>query len=152
MPTKRERGRMSNHVQTPDAIPRRAVERAKRAAQRANQHAVMRSLARWSLIALATPFLGLAVYLWEQHRNNQVISRTPMGVLLDLRPVESPQGFRPMVLLLNSSAGFVSLHDPLNLPVGTPLVKEARASGRWYVCDVPRTQCAWVAQGQAPAG
>lgn len=142
---------MHDHPQNPEAIPWRAVERAKQAAQQAHQQALMRSLKRLSLIALAMPFLGLAVYLWEQHRNNQVISRTPMGVLLDLRPVQRPQGFRPVVLLLNSSAGFVSLHDPLNLPVGTPLVKEARASGRWYVCDVPRTQCAWVAQGQAPA-
>lgn len=142
---------MHDHPQNPEAIPWRAVERAQRATQQAHQQDLLQSLKCWSLIALAMPLLGMAVYLWEQHRNNQVISRTPMGGLLDLRPVHRPQGFRPVVLLLNTSAGFVSLYDPLNLPLGTPLVKEARASGRWYVCDVPRTQCAWVAQGQAPA-
>lgn len=142
---------MHDYPQNSQAIPWRAVERAKRAAQQARQRALLRSLKRWALIALTMPFLGMAVYRWEQHRNDQVISRMPLGVLLDLRPIQRPQGFRGVVLLLNSSASFVSLNDPLNLPVGTPLVIEARASGRWYVCDVPRTQCARVAQAKSPA-
>lgn len=137
---------MHDHPQNPEAIPWRAVDRAKRAAQQAHQQALMRSLKRWSLVALATPFLGMAVYLWEQHRNNQVVSRTQMGTLLDLRPIHSPRGFMPMVLVLKASTGFVSLYDPLNLPVGVALVRETRASGRDYVCDTQRTQCAQVAK------
>lgn len=141
---------MHDHPQNPEAIPWRAIDRAKRAAQQAHQQALMRSLKRWSLIALATPLLGMAVYLWEQHRNNQVISSTPVGTLQDLRPVHSPQGFKPVVLVLRTSTGFVSLHSPLNLAFGTVLVQERRASGRVYVCDARRTQCAQVAPAAAP--
>lgn len=110
----------------------------------------MRSLKRWFLIALGMPFLGIAVYKWEQHRNAQVVSRSPIGTLLDLRPVHSPRVFKPVVLLLKTSTGFVALYDPLNLPVGAALLQERRANGRAYVCDTRRTQCAQVAQAATP--
>lgn len=112
--------------------------------------ALMRSLKRLFLIALCMPFLGLAVYKWEQHRNAQVVSRSPIGTLLDLRPVHSPRGFKPVVLLLETSSGFFALHDPLNLSVGATLLQELRANGRAYVCDIRRTQCAQVAQAATP--
>lgn len=141
---------MPDDTPAPSPIPWRAAERAHRAAQQARLAADTRSLKRWALAGLAMPFLLAAVYGWERHRNAQVVSRGPIGTLQDLRPVQSPRGFKPVVLVLKTSTGFVAVHDPLNLPVGTPLVQERRASGRIYVCDAPRTQCAQVAQAATP--
>lgn len=141
---------MNHDLKTPNPVPWRAAERARQASQEAQMEALMRSLKRLFLIALCMPFLGLAVYKWEQHRNAQVVSRSPIGTLLDLRPVHSPWGFKPVVLVLQTSTGFVALHDPLNLPLGAALVQERRASGRAYVCDTRRSQCAQVAQAATP--
>ncbi len=141
---------MPDDTPAPSPIPWRAVERAHRAAQQARLAANTRSLKRWALAGLAMPVLLAAVYGWEWHRNTQVVSRSPIGTLQDLRPVQSPRGFKPVVLVLKTSTGFVALHDPLNLPVGAPLVQERRASGRTYVCDARRTQCAQVAQAATP--
>lgn len=141
---------MNHNLKTPNPVPWRAAERARQASQEAQMDALMRSLKRWFLVALCMPLLGLAVYTWEQHRNAQVVSRSPIGTLQDLRPVQSPRGFKPVVLVLKTSTGFVALYDPLNLPVGAPLVQERRASGRTYVCDAGRTQCAQVAQAATP--
>lgn len=108
------------------------------------------SLKRWGLAAMCMPFL-LAGSLWrDHHRNQQVVSRTPAGELQDLRPVARPTGFKPVVLVLKTSAGFLSLHDPLNLAPGAALVREERQSGRHYVCDVQRAQCAEIAQAGKP--
>lgn len=141
---------MQADTQNSSPIPWRAADRARYAAQQACLVANIRSLQRWALAGLAMPVLLIAVHAWEQHRNAQVLSCTPVGALQDLRPVHSPRGFKPVVLVLQTSTGFVALHDPLNLPVGAALVQERRASGRAYVCDARRTQCAQVAQGAAP--
>lgn len=75
-----------------------------------------------------------------------MVSKTPAARLLDLRPVEHPTGFQQVALMLQSSAGFFSLHGPLNLAPGAELVREERTSGRAYICDALRTQCAEIAQ------
>jgi hypothetical protein len=141
---------MTQNLKTPNPAPLRAAERARQVSQEAQMDALMRSLKRWFLIALGMPLLGFAVYKWEQHRNAQVVSRSSIGTLQDLRSVHSPRGIKPVVLVLKTSTGFVALYDPLNLPVGAPLVQERRASGRTYVCDALRTQCAQVVQAATP--
>lgn len=104
------------------------------------------NLTRWFMVILSMPFLWFGVYQWEKNRHEQVISSKPIGELLDLQPVTNARGLRPAILLLKTSTGFVSLRDPLNLASGVALVREERKSGRSYVCDVPRTQCAWIAE------
>lgn len=105
-----------------------------------------KSLGRWALAALfVTLLLGGSIWR-DQHLNQQVASSSPAGQLLDLRPVQEPKGFWPVVLVVQTSAGFFSLHDPLNLAPGTALVREERQSGRQYVCDEQRTQCAEIAR------
>jgi hypothetical protein len=146
MATTTEEGRMQDDTPSPSPIPWRAAERAHRTAQQARLAANTRSIQGWALAGLAMPVLLAAVYGWERHRNAQVVSRSPIGTLQDLRPVHSPRGFKPVVLVVKTSTGSVALHDPLNLPVGAPLVLERRASGRSYVCDARRTQCAQVGQ------
>ena len=44
----------------------------------------------------------------------------------------------------------ISLLDPLNLATGTALVREERQSGRQYLCDEQRTQCAEIAKPSQP--
>lgn len=136
---------MQDDTPASSTIPWRAADRARHAALQARLVANTRSLLRWSLAGLAMPVLVIAVYAWEQHRNAHVLSSTSVGTLLDLRPVHSPRGFNPVVLVLQTDVGFVSLNGSLNLPVGAALVQERRASGRAYVCDAQRTQCAQVA-------
>lgn len=130
-----------------------AIEDEDRRSRALNQQQTAKhltSLKRWGLAAMCMPFL-LAGSLWRDHlRNQQVVSSVPAGELQDLRPVARPTGFKPVVLVLKTSAGFLSLHDPLNLPPGAALVREERQSGRHYVCDVPRTQCAEIAQADKP--
>ena len=109
-----------------------------------------KSLGRWALAALFMTFL-LGGSIWrDRHRNQQVASSAPAGQLLDLRPVQRPKGFWPVVLVLQTSTGFLSLLDPLNLAPGTLLVREERQSGRQYVCDEQRTQCAEIARSSQP--
>lgn len=141
---------MQDDTPAPSPIPWRAAERAHRTAQQARLAANTRSIQRWALAGLAMPVILAAVYGWEQHRNAQVVSRSPIGTLQDLRPAHSPRGFKPVVLVVKTSTGSVALHEPLDLPVGAPLVLERRASGRSYVCDARRTQCAQVAQAATP--
>lgn len=105
-----------------------------------------KSLNRWLFVGLCMPFL-LGGSIWrDHHRNQQVLSSTAAGDLQDLRPVTQPRGFKPVVLVLKTSTGFVSLTDPLSLPIGVTLVLEERQSGRSFICDVQRTQCAEIAQ------
>lgn len=141
---------MQGNTQSPSPIPWRSADRARHAALQARLTANTRSLQRWALAGLAMPVLLIAVYAWEQDRNAQVLSSTPAGTLQDLRPVHSPRGFKPVVLVLQTSIGFLALHDPLNLPLGVALVQERRASGRVYVCNAQRTQCAQVALASTP--
>lgn len=106
-----------------------------------------KSLNRWLLVGLCMPFL-LGGSIWrDHHRNQQVLSSTAAGDLLDLRPVSQPKGFKPVVLVLKTSTGFVSLTDPLSLASGVALVHEERQSGRSFICDEQRTQCAEIAVG-----
>lgn len=109
-----------------------------------------KSLGRWALALLFVTLL-LAGSIWrDRHRNQQVASSAPAGHLLDLRPVQRPKGFWPVVLVLQTSTGFLSLLEPLNLAPGTALVREERQSGRRYVCDEQRTQCAEIARSSRP--
>lgn len=109
-----------------------------------------RSLKRWGLVALAMPFLFAGVFWLDHQRLQQVVASTPAGQLLDLRPVEHPTGFQPVVLVLQTSTGLLSLKDPLNLAPGEELVREERKGGRQYLCDRQRTQCAEIAQAEKP--
>jgi hypothetical protein len=105
-----------------------------------------KSLNRWLFVGLCMPFL-LGGSIWrDHHRNQQVLSSTAAGDLLDLRPVSQPRGFKPVVLVLKTSTGFVSLTDTLSLASGVALVREERQSGRSFICDEQRTQCAEIAQ------
>ena len=109
-----------------------------------------KSLGRWALALLFVTLL-LAGSIWrDRHRNQQVASSEPAGHLLDLRPVQEPKGFWPVVLVVQTGTGFLSLLDPLNLAPGTALVREERQSGRRYVCDAQRTQCAEIARSSQP--
>ncbi len=109
-----------------------------------------KSLGRWALALLFVTLL-LAGSIWrDRHRNQQVASSAPAGQLLDLHPVQEPKGFWPVVLVVQSSTGFISLLDPLNLATGTALVREERQSGRQYLCDEQRTQCAEIARSSNP--
>ena len=109
-----------------------------------------KSLGRWALVLLFVTFL-LAGSIWrDRHRNQQVTSSSSAGQLLDLRPVQEPKGFWPVVLVVQASTGFFSLLDPLNLATGTALVREERQSGRQYLCDEQRTQCAEIARPSQP--
>lgn len=105
-----------------------------------------RSLKRWGIVALLMPFLFVGALWLDQQRLRQVAASAPAGHLLDLRPVQQPKGFRPVVLVVQSCIGFFSLSEPLNLAPGTELVREERKSGRHYLCDRPRNQCAEIAQ------
>lgn len=109
-----------------------------------------RSLKRLGIVALLMPFLFVGALWLEQQRLRQVVASAPAGHLLDLRPVQQPKGFWPVVLVLQSSTGFFSLLDPLNLAPGAVLVREERKSGRHYLCDRQRTQCAEIAQPLQP--
>lgn len=109
-----------------------------------------RSLKRWGIVALLMPFLFAGALWLDQQRLRQVAVSAPAGHLLDLRPVQQPKGFRPVVLVVQSSTGFFSLREPLNLASGTELVREERKSGRQYLCDRPRNQCAEIAQPSQP--
>lgn len=111
-----------------------------------------KSLGRWALVLLFATFL-LAGSIWrDRHRNQQVASSAPAGQLLDLRPVQEPKGFWPVVLVVQTGTGtgFFSLLEPLNLAPGTSLVREERQSGRRYLCDEQRTQCAEIARSSHP--
>lgn len=109
-----------------------------------------RSLKRSALMVfLMTLLLGGSIWR-DRHLNLQVASSSPAGQLLDLRPVQDPKGFKPVVLVVQTSTGFFSLLDPLNLATGTALVREERQSGRQYVCDQQRTQCAEIARPPKP--
>lgn len=109
-----------------------------------------KSLGRWALALLFVTLL-LAGSIWrDRHRNQQVAANSPAGQLLDLRPVQEPKGFWPVVLVVQTGTGFYSLLDPLNLAIGTALVREERQSGRRYVCDAQRTQCAEIAKPSQP--
>ena len=109
-----------------------------------------KSLGRWALALLFVTLL-LAGSIWrDRHRNQQVASSAPAGQLLDLRPVQEPKGFWPVVLLVQTGTGFFSLLEPLNLATGTALMQEKRQSGRQYLCDEQRTQCAEIAKPSQP--
>lgn len=109
-----------------------------------------KSLGRWALAALFMTIL-LSCSIWrDRHRNQQVAISAPVGQLLDLRPVKEPKGFWPVVLVVQTDTGFFSLLDPLNLATGIALVREERQSGRQYVCDEQRTQCAEIARSSQP--
>jgi hypothetical protein len=109
-----------------------------------------RSLKRSALAALfMTLLLGGSIWR-DRHLNRQVASSSPAGQLMDLRPVQKPKGFTPVVLVLQTSTGFFSLKDPLNLAPGAELVREESTSGRLYLCDLQRTQCAEIAQADKP--
>lgn len=109
-----------------------------------------RSLKRWGLVALAMPFLFAGVLWLDHQRLQQVVATTPVGQLLDVRQVQKPKGFTPVVLVLQTSTGFFSLKDPLNLAIGAELMREERKGGRLYLCDRQRTQCAEIAQADKP--
>lgn len=109
-----------------------------------------RSLKRAALAALfMTLLLGGSIWR-DRHLNQQVASTSPAGQLLDLRPVQQPKGFWPVVLVVQTSTGFFSLKDPLNLSIGAELMREEREGGRQYLCDRQRTQCAEIAQADKP--
>lgn len=108
------------------------------------------SLVRWLFAGLCTGVALVGLLGWKHHRNQQVVESTPIGEVEDLRPVARPIGFKPLVLVLQTTTGFLSLHDPLNLANGESLVREMRASGRSYVCDAQRTQCAEIATSDKP--
>ncbi len=111
---------------------------------------IRKSLGRWAWVALfMTLLLGGSIWR-DRHLNRQVASSSPAGQLLDLRPVQEPKGFKPVVLVAHTSTGFQSLLEPLNLAMGTTLVRERRQSGRQYVCDEQRTQCAEIARSSKP--
>jgi len=106
-----------------------------------------RSVQRVGLVACLMTVLLAGTILWEQRSDRLVVRSSPAGDLHDLRSVVNPNGFKPVVLVLRSAEGFISLHEPLNLAPGAALVREERASGREYICDVGRTQCAEIAKG-----
>jgi hypothetical protein len=108
------------------------------------------SLGRWVVAALfMTLLLGGSIWR-DRHRNQQVTSSAPAGQLLDLRPVQEPKGFWPVVLVVQTSTDFISLLEPLNIATGGALVREVRQSGRQYLCDEQRTQCAEIAKPSQP--
>ena len=109
-----------------------------------------KSLGRWALALLFVTLLLIGSIWRDRHRNQQVTSSAPAGQLLDLRPVQEPKGFWPVVLVVQTGTGFFSLLDPLNLAPGTALVREERQSGRQYLCDEQRTQCAEIARSSHP--
>lgn len=109
-----------------------------------------KSLGRWALALLFVTLLLIGSIWRDRHRNQQVTSSAPAGQLLDLRPVQEPKGFWPVVLVVQTSTGFFSLLEPINLATGTALVLEERQSGRRYVCDAQRTQCAEIARSSQP--
>lgn len=109
-----------------------------------------KSLGRWALALLFVTLLLIGSIWRDRHRNQQVTSSAPAGQLLDLRPVQEPKGFWPVVLVVQTGTGFFSLLEPLNLATGTSLVREERQSGRQYVCNEQRTQCAEVAKPSQP--
>jgi hypothetical protein len=109
-----------------------------------------RSLKRSALAALfMTLLLGGSIWR-DRHLNQQVASSSPAGQLLDLRPVQEPKGFKPVVLVVQTSTGFFSLKDPLNLSILAELVREERKGGRQYLCDRQCTQCAEIARADKP--
>jgi predicted neuraminidase len=109
-----------------------------------------RSLKRWALAALFVTIL-LGGSIWRDHHlNQQVASSTSVGHLLDLRPVHQPEGIWPVVLVVQASTRFFSLLEPLNLALGSGLLREERKSGRQYLCDMQRTQCAEIARSSRP--
>lgn len=109
-----------------------------------------RSLKRSALAALfMTLLLGGSIWR-DRHHSQQVASSSSAGQLLDLRPVQQPKGFWPVALVVQTSTGFFLLKDPLNLAPGAALVREERTSGRLYLCDLQRTQCAEIAQADKP--
>lgn len=109
-----------------------------------------KSLGRWALALLFVTLLLVGSIWRDRHRNQQVASSVPAGQLLDLRPVQEPKGFWPVVLVVQTSTGFFSLLDPLNLATGTALLREERQSGRQYLCNEQRTQCAEIAKTSQP--
>ena len=109
-----------------------------------------RSLKRSALAALfMTLLLGGSIWR-DRHLNQQVASSSPAGQLLDLCPVQQPKGFWPVVLVVQTSTGFFSLKDPLNLAVGAELMREEREGGRQYLCDRQHSQCAEIAPSSQP--
>lgn len=108
------------------------------------------SLLRWLFFWLCTGLLLAGLVWWRHLHNQQVIDRTPIGELQDLRPVAQSTGLKPVVLVLQTSSGFLSLHGPLNLAPRAALEREVRKSGRQYVCDSQRTQCAEIAMPRKP--
>ncbi len=109
-----------------------------------------RSLKRSALAALFMTLLLVGSIWRDHHLNKQVDSSEPAGQLLDLRAVQEPKGFKPVVLVVQTSTGFFSLKDPLNLSIGAELMREEREGGRQYLCDLLRTQCAEIAQPLRP--
>lgn len=109
-----------------------------------------KSLGRWALALLFVTLLLIGSIWRDRHRNQQVVASSPAGQLLDQRPVQEPKGFWPVVLVVETGTGFFSLLDPLNLAIGTALVREERQSGRQYLCDEQRTQCAEIAKPSPP--
>lgn len=108
------------------------------------------SIVRWLIAWFCTGLLLVGLLWWQHHSNRQVVERESIGELQDLRPVTQPKGFKPVVLVLQTSRGLFSLHEPLNLANGETLVRELRASGRQYVCDAQGTQCAEIAMPGKP--
>jgi hypothetical protein len=152
---------MNTHTQNPETVDRPeeadpVLQRIENDYQRAmvpirrRMAEQSRSLKRSALAALfMTLLLGGSIWR-DRHLNQQVDSSASGGQLLDLRPVQKPKGFTPVVLVLQTSTGFFSLKDPLNLAPGAELVREERTSGRLYLCDRQRTQCAEIAQADKP--
>lgn len=105
-----------------------------------------RSLKRWGIVALLMPFLFVGALWLDHQRLRQVVASAPAGQLLDLRPVQQPKGFRPVVLVVQSSTGFFSVRGPLSLATGAELVREERKNGRQYLCDLQRIQCSEIAK------
>lgn len=109
-----------------------------------------RSLKRWGMVALLMPLL-LAVSLWFDHqRRQQVVATTPVGQLLNMQMAQKSHGASHVALLVQTHTGFYSLHEPLNLTIGAELMREERKSGRMYLCDVQRAQCAPIATPSRP--
>lgn len=105
-----------------------------------------KSLVRWMLAALLMPFV-LGGSIWRDHHLNQQVSNSaPAGELLDLRPGTQSTGIKPVIVVLQTSTSFFSLTDPLSLAPGVALVREERKSGRQYICDTARIQCAEIAR------
>lgn len=142
-------GRTNSHEQDMTTMQEDAMERRPHQRRMAQIDRNLKentiSLVRWLFAWVCTGLALVGLLGWQHHRNGQVVESTPVGELEDLRPVTQPTGFKPVVLVLQTTTGFLSLHDPLNLANGEALVRETRASGRSYVCDAQRTQCAEIA-------